>query len=589
MSGSSVIEAASLAATVSFSAIVVPSTALAQWVEPDVQVIREVVGTQADSLFGFIVKPMGDVNGDGVPDFVAAAPFFDSGSSSVGQVSCHSGATGATLWFRRGNRLSQILSFSLETIGDLTADGVPEVAAGGPWNAGLPGGKVEIINGATGALIHNFNGVSEFDTVGYAVAADGDFDGDGVNDLAIGVVGIHDAWVNSGRVEVYSTATFALIATIDPINLDETNAGTGLAYLSDVDGDGRDDLAFGVRIGDFDPPGRIHVVGWDGTSPRHLYTIDGLNHGGAFDGDLMEASHDFDGDGIRDLFFGEWSPSRGHLFSGADGMLIRTLNGDGDAALFGSGRQVADVNGDAVPDLIVGSRSSDVGNTNAGKVFIYSGADGSIIRTITSSSFGYRLGSSVALIDDMNGDGAPDLLIGASGTSFEGSPLGRVFVIAGEPTESSEVCPGSFTRLRGLGVSGTVDSLCGSDDDRLVTRPDVLLATVVPPVQVVVEGLAPKTNPASMRFRVESSVNAASILQRVRLFNFDTNAYETIDSRTMPTSDGVVEVELSGEVSRFVNDDGTVRATIHCQQTNPTLPPTWRAAIDEVAWILGGT
>jgi hypothetical protein len=589
MSGSSMIEAASLAAAVSFGAIVLPSTALAQWVEPDVQVIREVVGTQADSLFGFIVKPMGDVNGDGVPDFVAAAPFFDSGSSSVGQVSCHSGANGATLWFRRGNRLSQILSFSVETIGDLTADGVPEVAAGGPWNAGLPGGKVEIINGATGALIHTFSGANEFDTVGYAVAADGDFDGDGVNDLAIGVVGIPDAWVNSGRVEVYSTATFALIATIDPINADETNAGTGLAYLGDVNGDGRDDLAFGVRIGDFDPPGRIHVVGWNGGSPQLLHTIDGLNHGGAFDGDLMEASHDFDGDGIRDLFFGEWSPSRGHLFSGADGSLIRTLDGDSDATLFGSGRQIDDVSGDGVPDLIVGARSSDVGNTNAGKVFLYSGADGSLLRTITSTTLGYRLGSSVGLIGDMNGDGAPDLLIGASGTSFEGSPLGRVFIIAGEPAEASEVCPGSFTRLRGLGVSGTVDSLCGSDDDRLVTRPDVFLATFVPPVQIEVEGASVTTSPSSMRLRIESSANSASILQRVRLFNFETNAYETIDSRTMPTSDGVVEVELSGDVSRFVSGDGTVRALIQCQQTNPTLPPTWRAGIDEVRWTLGGT
>ena len=46
----------------------------------------EIKGTQAGAHFGSHVGPLGDVNGDGVADFVVGAQDYDSGSPGKGAV-----------------------------------------------------------------------------------------------------------------------------------------------------------------------------------------------------------------------------------------------------------------------------------------------------------------------------------------------------------------------------------------------------------------------------------------------------------------------------------------------------------------------
>ncbi|MBI3811090.1 MAG: FG-GAP repeat protein [Nitrospirae bacterium] len=88
---------------------------------------------------------------------------------------------------------------------------------------------------------------------------------------------------------------------------------------------------------------------------------------------------------------------------------------------------LGDVNGDGVPDVIVGSpHNSPNGVSDAGSVYVYSGSNGSLIFKINGLVAGAELGTSVALIGDINGDGREDF---AAGAPRQGG--GAVYVFSG--------------------------------------------------------------------------------------------------------------------------------------------------------------
>jgi hypothetical protein len=426
--------------------------ALAQWVEPDCRAILEVQGPQNGDLFGWLVAATGDVDGDGVGDFVTCSPFYDTGQSSVGRVAVYSGAGGAQRWARTTSLFSAILGFSLEVAGDLDGDGIRDVVAGAPWNTGLPGGQAIVYSGATGATLHVFPGAAQFDAMGHSIAVNGDFDGDGTGDMVVSAPYVGGGGVGSGRVFVHSAADHALLCEIVPPALPEGyQFGTGLAFIGDVDGRPGAELVIGQRLTEGGSEGRLLVMACDGAGAGIVYVIEPVYLGGAFDGDRIEAGRDIDGDGTGDIFAGNISdaaPAR--VFSGDDGGELYALDGEGEGGGFGPGSFIDDVDGDGVADLIVCARLNDAGAVNGGKVFVYSGRDGSLIRTMTHTVADQRFGAHAAPIGDHDGDGIGDYLVGASGPSTGGLPRGRVFIMAG----TAGPCPGD---LDGSGAVGEAD------------------------------------------------------------------------------------------------------------------------------------
>ena len=96
---------------------------------------------------------------------------------------------------------------------------------------------------------------------------------------------------------------------------------------------------------------------------------------------------------------------------------------------------VGDVDGDGVPDLLVGASFEDAAFLDSGRAYLYSGATGALLRTLTSptpTSQG-NFGSDVLGPGDLDGDGVPDLLISAASESIPGGPffVGRVHAISG--------------------------------------------------------------------------------------------------------------------------------------------------------------
>ncbi|MGH8567417.1 MAG: VCBS repeat-containing protein, partial [Gammaproteobacteria bacterium] len=149
----------------------------------------------------------------------------------------------------------------------------------------------------------------------------------------------------------------------------------------------------------------------------------------------MAGAGDVNGDGAPDLLVGTRF-GRLHVYSGADGSVLRTLDlpSGSSTAPRSAVAGVGDVNGDGVPDLLVGAGFSAVGgNAGQGRAFVFSGADASLLRTLdlpTPQGFS-GLGSAVAGAGDVNGDGVPDLLAGAPGHDVSEINQGQAFVFSG--------------------------------------------------------------------------------------------------------------------------------------------------------------
>ena len=158
-------------------------------------------------------------------------------------------------------------------------------------------------------------------------------------------------------------------------------------------------------------------------------------------GYVVDGLGDVDGDGIGDALVATYAAVIGshpdvglvRIYSGATHALLMQKTGslvvpDGFAW---AATRLGDVNGDGRGDFAVGLHLDSAVTPNAGSVRAYSGATGALLWSQYGSSAGERFGFSLGLTDDVNGDGRPDLLIGAPFNDVGGADAGRVRVVSG--------------------------------------------------------------------------------------------------------------------------------------------------------------
>ncbi|MFQ5693542.1 MAG: FG-GAP repeat domain-containing protein, partial [Nitrospinota bacterium] len=326
--------------------------------------------------------------------------------------------------------------FTAVSIPDQDGDGIRELVIGSylaekPFlkgNVAYDSGSLDVYSGATGELLHRFWGGPRFGyaaMLGMALDDAGDVDGDGIPDL---IGGAPMDLVGSGAAYVYSLSPSApskLIFRIDGANLTD-HMGFAVAGLGDVDHDGFGEVASAgpmAQAGPLSGAGLVRVC--SGPAGLTLWESWGPAAGAMF-GHALAGAGDLDGDGAGDLIVAVPGLAQVHLLDGTQGQLLRILSAP--PGVDGFGASVAgrtDLDGDGVPDVLVGA------DAIPGTVLAFSGADGALLFRIDGGPKD-RIGFRVAFAGDVDGDGLTDILTGAPKADRLGLEAnGAVFLYSG--------------------------------------------------------------------------------------------------------------------------------------------------------------
>jgi len=147
---------------------------------------------------------------------------------------------------------------------------------------------------------------------------------------------------------------------------------------------------------------------------------------------------DTDGDGVCDLlisapFKNVDGPAAGriYVYSGKTGALRFQRDGLPGAQL-GIGIECAgDVNRDGIPDQLAGASQAH----GTGAAYVFSGEDGELLVELRGEAFGDQFGRKVAGAGDQDGDGFDDVIVGAPFHDGNGQDAGRAYVFSGRTGE----------------------------------------------------------------------------------------------------------------------------------------------------------
>lgn len=245
-------------------------------------------GIDSGDRFGESVSNAGDTNGDGHSDVIVGARQADFGGiTQSGSATIFSGANGSVLhsW---GGDYSDWFGFSVSGAGDLNADGFDDVIVGAVdadpgnrWSAG----SAYAYSGANGSLLYQWDGLNEDDQFGISVSGAGDMNGDGHDDVIIGAAYSSPAGLQfAGSAFVYSGLNGALLHQWEGA-ADYDSLGLSVSSVGDTNQDGLDEVIVSAYMAD---PGGLIEAGSSyiyGFNPYLLTSSETIsaNQGGALE------------------------------------------------------------------------------------------------------------------------------------------------------------------------------------------------------------------------------------------------------------------------------------------------------------------
>ncbi len=421
---------AALLAGINFSLTVL---AIGPFVETEVIRLQTFNGENIGDGYGWVGAQISDLNSDGASEVIITAPFFaTTEATSTGKIYIYSGYDGLLLKATTGTP-GNLFGWSAASAGDVNYDGVSDYVIGGPGE----NNRAVVFSGKDHSVLYEFKSEGS-DYLGSGVAGAGDVNGDGYGDVIVGAMRTSAAFTQSGRIYLFSGKDGSILWQRDGVG-PQDRLGSAVGLVGDVTGDGVPEQTAGALGAGGDGRGRAYIL--SGVDGEIVHTLEPVGPAGSpptFGQFFASGADDVNGDGIPDVFIGDYNAQRGevnstgraYIFSGADGSRLLVFEAEVDGDGIGPGRGIPDVNGDGRADVIVAAWTSSAGVPAGGKIYIHSGADGSILHTVTGAIPNDSLGVDALSLGDVSGDGRPDYLLTAVGKDFEGSDVGHAYIVS---------------------------------------------------------------------------------------------------------------------------------------------------------------
>ncbi|MCC3602883.1 MAG: FG-GAP repeat protein [Microcoleus sp. PH2017_29_MFU_D_A] len=422
-------------------------------------------GTDAEGFSGGTVSSAGDINGDGIKDFIIGAfGATVNGQNNAGKTYIVFGTNqgfpanfnlanlnGNNGFAVTGTNTFDYAGLFATGISDINGDRIDDILISAPGPLGGTPGKSYVIYGRTTgfsanlnlAEINNNNGfvINGIDGNSSGTASSGDINGDGIPDLVIGADGGNTSGgINAGKTYVIFGQPGGFTGSVNVPELNGTTgfviagltpqerSGIALTATGDINGDGNKDLVIGApgaTVGDRINAGKTYVIfGKKAAFPVIVNPAD---------------------------------------LNGSNGFIISGF--DPEASAGNALSYAGDINKDGFDDLLIGASSANSDSkNNAGKTFVIFGkkefpanfnlgqTNGKNALVLNGVETDGLVGTAVSGGGDINGDGIDDLIVGAPGSLFQDSP-GKSYAVFGS---------------RGFGFANPNNGLQGTVQDDII-------------------------------------------------------------------------------------------------------------------------
>ncbi len=196
---------------------------------------------------------------------------------------------------------------------------------------------------------------------------------------------------------------------------------------------------------------------------------------------------------------------------------------------------------------------------------------------LSPSSDGFSIGAIASFGEDNDGN---LYIVDRCSTT-----CGEVFRLV---LETNLTPPGDVDVFRGFHVSGNLNSVQESDDNKLCYNPGIVLNPTEAPITLDFIGTLPNDSPSTLDVTIESSANTVGLGLTFSFWNFNTNSWDIVGTATQTNGVDTVRTFSGTPADHVEPGTGEVRTRYEVRQAGIIFIFPWTDCVDQVFWTTVG-